>query len=181
MKKINPTSPLTLGIVAIVFGLILILFGKGVLEFSVLLTGITLIVIAIIQQIATTKTQEDKSKPFLKTLSATAVTIFTIGVLLAAFNEFWVKFAMTLVGVAILLLAVAYIMQIIQAKKAGLQTSPIHYVIFVVVVAASILILTKPSYIADFIMELTGAVYIFCGALELSNYFTMKKIQKRLK
>lgn len=180
MKKINPTSPLTLGIVAIVFGIILFCFGKGVLEFSVLLTGITLIAIAAIQQVAATKDQEDKTKPFWKTLSATAIALLIIGILLVAFNEFWVKFAMTLVGVVILMLAVAYIMQIIQAKKAGLNISPIHYVIFIVVVASSILILTRPSYIANFIMELTGAIYIICGILQLSNYFTMKRLQKRL-
>ena len=180
MKTINPTSPLTLGIVAIFFGLVLFYFGKGVLEFSVLVTGLTLITIAVIQQITITKAEEDKTKPVLNTVSVTAVLLFVVGILLVAFNEFWVKFAMTLVGVIILLLAVAYIMQIIQAKKVGLKTSAVHYILFIILVASSILILTKPNYIANFIMELTGGIYIICGILELSNYFTLKKMQKQL-
>ena len=178
MKKINPASPLTLGIIAIVFGLILIYFGKSVLEFSVIATGITLIAIATIQQIALTRSEPDKSKSGWKTLSASLILLLFAGIALVAFNQFWVQFAFIIVGIVILLLAIAYIMQILQAKDSGLKVSAVHYLIFGFIVALSILILTQPSFIADYVIYITGGVYIFCGALQLINYFTFKRMVK---
>ncbi len=178
MKKINPTSPLTLGIVAILFGLLLIYFAEAVPSFIVMATGITLIVTAIIQQIAITRAETDVNKSGWKTLSLSAILLLALGTSLVAFSDFWADLIVTIIGLIILLLSVAYIMQIVHAKKLGLKISPVHYVIFVVLLAASIIIIQNPAYIKTFVFELTGGIYIFCGALQLANYFTFKKVSK---
>ena len=154
-NKINASSPYFTGIVAIVLGVLMIIWPDRVMNYVIAITGWFLIIIGAVPIIISLF----KKIP----ISFISVMYVVIGILILCFAHFFINIAMWVFGVILILGAVQQFNVMTQAKKTGALV-PFTYIIYpAILLIAGVIILINPFKTISVLIVFFGISMLFYG------------------
>lgn len=166
------------GVVAIIFGVLLIKWQRDFLQTIVLIMGIVALVVAVVQFVGflmITKGQKGR----WTMMPASPFFALIIGILLLLSPLLWVDILMRVVGVVIVLLSVSQIVALMRAQKGGFEVKGGYYIFPSMMILAGIMVLVEPLFAVDWLVIFAGCWFIGFGIMELFSYFGIKKIDEK--
>lgn len=172
-KHFKSYNALMWGIVAVVVGIILIVWPYDILKWAVRLVGIVSIVLGAIQFLgflARTKGMQDRWK-YLPVASPIAVIW---GVLLLLSPDLWSSLFMILFGVLLIFLGIYQLVSMYKIKKEGIKVAAIYFFFPILLIIAGFFAFVQPIYTATWFMAFVGAWILAYGVMEVFAYFSLR-------
>lgn len=166
-------NALVWGVVAVVIGIILVIWPRDILQWAVRLIGIVSIVIGAVQFfgfLARTKGMEDRWK-YLPPAAPIAVIW---GVLLLLSPELWTSLFMILFGVLLIFLGLNQLVTMFKVKKSGIKVAGIYFFFPILLMIAGFVAFVQPIYTATWFMAFVGAWILAYGIMEIFGYFSLR-------
>lgn len=161
------------GVVAVIIGIILVIWPRSILEWAVRLIGIVSIVIGSVQFIgflARTKGVENRWK-YLPPAAPIAVVW---GILLLLSPELWTSLFMILFGVLLIFLGLNQLVTMFKIKKSGIRVPGFYFFFPVLLMIAGFVAFVQPVYTATWFMAFVGAWILAYGIMEIFGYFSLR-------
>lgn len=172
-KYVKTSNPVLWGTIAVLIGLIFVIWPDSVVRWAVYLIGIISLVAGVVQFLgflAQTKAMENRWRYFPLT-SALAVLW---GILLLARPGFWVEFFMILFGVAMLFIAVGQLISLARIRKSGTPVTVGYFVFPALMLLAAIVVFFNPFATTVWLVVFVGAWIIAYGITEMFSYFSLR-------
>lgn len=171
MTKNLKTNLLLRSVLAILFGLILVIWQSEVLRWMIVLLGIIALLAGAIQFtgfLIRTRGSDDRwaQMPF----SALFAALF--GILLLAGAQLWSDLLFICLGVAMLFIAIMQLFTLGRMKKEKMTISGLFYIFPVLLLLAGIFVLFSDG--ENWIIIFIGAWFIAYGVIEMLEYFSLK-------
>lgn len=166
-------NALVWGVVAVVIGIILVIWPRDILQWAVRLIGIVSIVIGAVQFfgfLARTKGMEDRWK-YLPPAAPIAVIW---GILLLLSPELWTSLFMILFGVLLIFLGLNQLVTIFKVKKGGVKVAGFYFLFPILLMIAGFVAFVQPIYTATWFMAFVGAWILAYGIMEIFGYFSLR-------
>lgn len=161
------------GVVAIIIGIILVIWPRSILQWAVRLIGIVSIVIGSVQFIgflARTKGVENRWK-YLPPAAPIAVVW---GILLLLSPELWTSLFMILFGVLLIFLGLNQLVTMFKIRKSGIRVPGFYFFFPVLLMIAGFVAFVQPVYTATWFMAFVGAWILAYGIMEIFGYFSLR-------
>lgn len=161
------------GVVAVIIGIILVIWPRSILQWAVRLIGIVSIVIGLVQFIgflARTKGVENRWK-YLPPAAPIAVVW---GILLLLSPELWTSLFMILFGVLLIFLGLNQLVTMFKIKKSGIRVPGFYFFFPVLLMIAGFVAFVQPVYTATWFMAFVGAWILAYGIMEIFGYFSLR-------
>lgn len=162
------------GVMAVVIGIVLVIWPRSILEWAVRLIGIVSIVLGTVQFLgflARTKGQEDRWR-YLPPAAPIAVAW---GVLLLLSPELWTSLFMILFGVLLIFLGLNQLVSLYKIKKSGIKVVGFYFFFPVLLMIAGFVAFVQPIYTATWFMTFVGAWILAYGIMEIFGYFSLRR------
>lgn len=173
-KYLQRTSnALIWGVVAVIIGIILVIWPRSILQWAVRLIGIVSIVIGSVQFIgflARTKGVENRWK-YLPPAAPIAVVW---GILLLLSPELWTSLFMILFGVLLIFLGLNQLVTMFKIRKSGIRVPGFYFFFPVLLMIAGFVAFVQPVYTATWFMAFVGAWILAYGIMEIFGYFSLR-------
>lgn len=166
-------NALVWGVVAVVIGIILVIWPRDILQWAVRLIGIVSIVIGAVQFfgfLARTKGMEDRWK-YLPPAAPIAVIW---GILLLLSPELWTSLFMILFGVLLIFLGLNQLVTMFKVKKGGVKVAGFYFLFPILLMIAGFVAFVQPIYTATWFMAFVGAWILAYGIMEIFGYFSLR-------
>lgn len=161
------------GVVAVIIGIILVIWPRSILQWAVRLIGIVSIVIGSVQFVgflASTKGVENRWK-YLPPAAPIAVVW---GILLLLSPELWTSLFMILFGVLLIFLGLNQLVTMFKIKKSGIRVPGFYFFFPVLLMIAGFVAFVQPVYTATWFMAFVGAWILAYGIMEIFGYFSLR-------
>ena len=155
-------------IVAIVLGLVLVLWPTEVLNYTVKIIGAVFCVTGIISFLVSMRDQDERS--------ARGLTSFN-GILLWSMADFFTNMLMYLLGFILIVAGIGQLVMLTSARKFG-HIAPLSYVYPVIILLAGLIVFANPFSAKEGIITFFGAVTIFYGITDLINHYKVNQLRK---
>ena len=160
-------------IVAIVLGLVLVLWPTEVLNYTVKIIGAVFCVTGIISFLVSMRDQDERSAWGL--VSFNGIGSIILGILLWSMADFFTNMLMYLLG---FILIVAGIGQLVMSARKFGYIAPLSYVYPVIILLAGLIVFANPFSAKEGIITFFGAVTIFYGITDLINHYKVNQLRK---
>ena len=150
-------------IVAIVLGLVLVLWPTEVLNYTVKIIGAVFCVTGIIS--------------FLVSMRDNGIGSIILGILLWSMADFFTNMLMYLLGFILIVAGIGQLVMLTSARKFG-HIAPLSYVYPVIILLAGLIVFANPFSAKEGIITFFGAVTIFYGITDLINHYKVNQLRK---
>ena len=155
-------------ILAIVVGLVLVIWPGAALNYIVIFLGVILLVggaVALAAYLSVRKQTDEVTFPIAGTVSG------IIGLLLIFFPSFFVSALMVVLGILLIIAAASEVSILIQARKAGFVVAAWNYIVPVLILIGGVVVLFDPFTSATTVFVLFGIMSMVYGAIDLYNQY----------
>ena len=156
-------------ILAIVVGLVLVIWPGAALNYIVIFLGVVLLVggaVAVASYYSVKKQTDAVSFPVDGAVTG------LIGLFLILFPSFFVSVLMFVLGVLLIVAAVSEVSTLMRARKAGFVVAAWNYVVPVLILVGGIVVLVNPFASAATVFVLFGIMAMIYGVSDLYNQYT---------
>ena len=162
-------------IVAIVLGLVLVLWPTEVLNYTVKIIGAVFCVTGIISFLVSMRDQDERSARGLTSFNGIGSII--LGILLWSMADFFTNMLMYLLGFILIVAGIGQLVMLTSARKFG-HIAPLSYVYPVIILLAGLIVFANPFSAKEGIITFFGAVTIFYGITDLINHYKVNQLRK---
>ena len=162
-------------IVAIVLGLVLVLWPTEVLNYTVKIIGAVFCVTGIISFLVSMRDQDERSAWGLTSFNGIGSII--LGILLWSMADFFTNMLMYLLGFILIVAGIGQLVMLTSARKFG-YIAPLSYVYPVIILLAGLIVFANPFSAKEGIITFFGAVTIFYGITDLINQYKVNQLRK---
>ena len=162
-------------IVAIVLGLVLVLWPTEVLNYTVKIIGAVFCVTGIISFLVSMRDQNERSARGLTSFNGIGSII--LGILLWVMADTFTNILMYLLGFILVVAGIGQLVVLISARRFG-QISGMSYLFPIIVLLAGIVIFANPFSAKEGIITFFGAIAILYGITDLSNQRRINQLRK---
>jgi len=159
-------------IVAIVLGLVLVLWPTEVLNYTVKIIGAVFCVTGIISFLVSMRDQDERSAWGLTSFNGIGSII--LGILLWSMADFFTNMLMYLLGFILIVAGIGQLVMLTSARK----FAPLSYVYPVIILLAGLIVFANPFSAKEGIITFFGAVTIFYGITDLINHYKVNQLRK---
>lgn len=165
------------GVVALVVGLVIILWPQNVLPGLVKLIGIIAIVVGLIQFIAFLARTRDVENRW-KYLPPSSYIAVIWGVLLTISPQTWANFFMILFGILLIALGIFQFRCLLKLRKLGTRVSWLYFLFSFLLFGAGIATFMEPVSSAWWVMTFIGSWILAYGIIEIFQFFSLRPPEK---
>ena len=162
-------------IVAIVMGVVLVLWPTEVLNYTVKIIGAVFCVAGIVSFLVSLRDQGDGSPRGL--ISFNGIGSIILGILLWSMADFFTNMLMYLLGFILIVAGIGQLVMLTSARKFG-HIAPLSYVYPVIILLAGLIVFANPFSAKEGIITFFGAVTIFYGITDLINHYKVNQLRK---
>lgn len=162
-------------IVAIVLGLVLVLWPTEVLNYTVKIIGAVFCVTEIISFLVSMRDQDERSAWGLTSFNGIGSII--LGILLWSMADFFTNMLMYLLGFILIVAGIGQLVMLTSARKFG-YIAPLSYVYPVIILLAGLIVFANPFSAKEGIITFFWAVTIFYGITDLINHYKVNQLRK---
>lgn len=161
-------------ILAIILGLVLVVWPGTALKYIIMLIGVIFLVTGLIAFIVSNKKREDQRKTLIP---FSGIGSMVLGLLLLCIPSTFATIFMFVLGFVLVLAAVGQFVTLAAARQFG-YVSLVSYLFPVLILIAGIVVLFDPFKSAEGVFILFGITAIFYGVTDLLNQYTIKRMRK---
>lgn len=161
-------------ILAIILGLVLVIWPGAALKYIIMLTGLMFLITGLIAFIVSNRNREDHRKSLVP---FSGVGSMALGLLLLCFPSTFATIFMFILGFILVLAAVGQLVTLSAARQFG-HISPVSYLFPILIFIAGIVVLFDPFKSAESVFILFGVAAIFYGVTDLLNQYTILRMRK---
>ena len=172
-KYTKNNSSLLGGIVAIIVGLVMIIWSDRVLNLGIKLIGIVAIVIGLVQFVGFLSRPRKTANRWAYLPIAAPIAVVW-GTLLLLNPELWKNLFVILVGVLLIFLGLYQLVSMYKIKKSGVKVSGIYFFFSILLMMSGIFVAAQPTYTASWFITFIGAWILAYGVVELFGYFSLR-------
>ena len=162
-------------VVAIVLGLVLVLWPTEVLNYTVKIIGAVFCVTGIVSFLVSLRDQEERSARGLTSFNGIGSII--LGILLWVMADTFTNILMYLLGFILVVAGIGQLVVLTSARRFG-QISGMSYLFPIIVLLAGIVIFANPFSAKEGIITFFGAISIFYGITDLINQRRINQLRK---
>lgn len=162
-------------IVAIVTGIVLVLWPTEVLNYTVKIIGAVFCVAGIVSFLVSLRDQGDGSPRGLTSFNGIGSII--LGILLWVMADTFTNILMYLLGFILVVAGIGQLVVLTSARRFG-QISGMSYLFPVIVLLAGVVIFANPFSAKEGIITFFGAISIFYGITDLINQRRINQMRK---
>ncbi len=162
------------GAIAILAGLVLMIWPQEIIQWTIRLLGILLLLIGVVQFLGflvQTRGQENRWQ-YLPTVS---VISLLGGALLLLMPEFWAGMWAILCGVLLILLALMQIVSLVRTHRHGIRVAWGYYIFPLLLMGAGGVVVAEPLFVARWLVVFVGAWVLAYGIVELFEFITLRR------
>ncbi len=159
-------------VLAIVLGLVLVIWPDVALNYIVIFLGVILLVggvVVITSYFASKRHDVEGMFPVGATVSS------LVGLLLILFPSFFVSVLMFILGVLLAVAAISEVSTLVKARKIGFSIPLLSYVFPVIILIGGIIVMIDPFETAATVFILFGITAMVYGVTDLYNQYTFLK------
>jgi len=162
-------------IVAIVLGLILVIWPTEVLNNIVKIIGGVFFVAGLVSFLVSYRERDERAAMGLTSFNGFGSML--LGVLLFFMADFFTSMLMYLLGFLLAVAGVGQLVMLISARRLGMQ-SLVVYIFPVLLLIAGVVVFVNPFQAKESIITLFGVMSIFYGITDLINRRKINRLQK---
>ena len=162
-------------IVAIVTGIVLVLWPTEVLNYTVKIIGAVFCLAGIVSFLVSLRDQDGNSPRGLTSFNGIGSII--LGILLWSMADFFTNMLMYLLGFILIVAGIGQLVMLTSARKFG-HIAPLSYVYPVIILLAGLIVFANPFSAKEGIITFFGAVTIFYGITDLINHYKVNQLRK---
>lgn len=163
-------------IVAIIFGIILLMWPNEVLNYMVKIIGAVFCITGIISFLVSIRDQDERSARGLTSFNGIGSII--LGILLWSMAGFFTDILMFLLGFILMVAGIGQLVMLTSARKFG-YIGLWSYVYPIIILMAGLIIFANPFEAKTSIVQFFGAVVIFYGITDLLNHYKVSQLRKQ--
>lgn len=161
------------GIVAIVIGIILVIWPHNILQWALRLIGIVSIVIGVVQFLGfLVRTRGVENRWKYLPLSAPIAAVW--GILLLLSPDLWTSLFMILFGILLIFLGLTQLISMVKVRKGGIAVNWPYFVFPILLIIAGFVTFAQPIYTATWFMIFIGGWILAYGIVEVFSYFSLR-------
>lgn len=161
------------GIVAIVIGIILVIWPHNILQWALRLIGIVSIVIGVVQFLGfLVRTRGVENRWKYLPLSAPIAAVW--GILLLLSPDLWTSLFMIMFGILLIFLGLTQLISMVKVRKAGIAVNWLYFVFPILLIIAGFVTFAQPIYTATWFMIFIGGWILAYGIVEVFSYFSLR-------
>ncbi|WP_071133796.1 HdeD family acid-resistance protein [Millionella massiliensis] len=161
------------GIVAIVIGIILVIWPHNILQWALRLIGIVSIVIGVVQFLGfLVRTRGVENRWKYLPLSAPIAAVW--GILLLLSPDLWTSLFMILFGILLIFLGLTQLISMVKVRKGGIAVNWLYFVFPILLIIAGFVTFAQPIYTATWFMIFIGGWILAYGIVEVFSYFSLR-------
>ena len=161
------------GIVAIVIGIILVIWPHNILQWALRLIGIVSIVIGVVQFLGfLVRTRSAENRWKYLPLSAPIAAVW--GILLLLSPDLWTSLFMILFGILLIFLGLTQLISMVKVRKGGIAVNWLYFVFPILLIIAGFVTFAQPIYTATWFMIFIGGWILAYGIVEVFSYFSLR-------
>lgn len=162
-------------VISIALGLVLVIWPKHVLDYTVKLIGVVFCIIGAISLVASIRENRNRSTGLV---SVTGVGSILLGLLLWFMSNSLTNLLMYLLGFILLFIGIAQIALFLSTRRYG-KLPWISYIFPVVVLIVGFLILAYPFEAKETIIMIFGYTLIFYGITDVINQRNINRMRQQ--
>ncbi len=163
-----------MSVVAIVVGIVLIIYPTATLNVILFTVGAMLIISALSTYLRYANLKKSSLHPS-KSMLLSVVVSGAIGLILVVSPLFLIGFIMILISVVLILGSVGQLITLLTIKRSGVAVQPLLYIIPAALLCLGFVMLAEPVSSAAQITSMFGAGIVLFSAMELINYMLKRK------
>ena len=167
-------SSLYRAIVAIVLGVVLVVWPDVAMQYIIMFIGGMFLVTGLLAFILSNRNHEEHRRSLVP---FSGIGSMALGVLLLAYPDFFTTIFMFILAFILILAAVGQFVSLAAARRFGV-VSPLSYLYATLILIAGIVVMFNPFTTAEGVFILFGITAIFYGITDLLNQRTIRKIRK---
>ncbi|WP_283391302.1 HdeD family acid-resistance protein [Millionella massiliensis] len=161
------------GIVAIVIGIILVIWPHNILQWALRLIGIVSIVIGVVQFLGfLVRTRGVENRWKYLPLSAPIAAVW--GILLLLSPDLWTSLFMIMFGILLIFLGLTQLISMVKVRKGGIAVNWPYFVFPILLIIAGFVTFAQPIYTATWFMIFIGGWILAYGIVEVFSYFSLR-------
>lgn len=162
-------------LVAIVLGIVLVVWPTEVLNYTVKIFGAVFCVTGIVSFLLSMREREGQSARGLTSFNGIGSILF--GILLWSMADFFTNMLMYLLGIILIVAGIGQLVMLTAARKFG-HISLVSYLFPVLILLAGMIVFANPFTAKESIITFFGAVSIFYGITDLINQYKINQMRK---
>lgn len=170
----NYKSTVFRAVLAILLGLVLVVWPGVALRYIIMLIGVIFLVTGLISFIVSSRNRSERPRsvaPF------NGIGSIILGLLLVGMPSVFATVFMYLLGFILVIAAVGQFVTLSAARKFG-HVPAVSYLFPVLILIAGIVVLFDPFKSAESVFILFGVTAIFYGITDLLNQYSIKKLRR---
>ncbi len=172
-RQIESRKQLLWGIIAIVLGLIIIIYSGKIIDFSIQLLGIALSVVGAVEIISDIIKNQKTKEPFGFALFG-AIVALIIGIVLFVNPEVLKGLFMVLLGTGVILVACMRIINLVNLRKAGAKFHVSFFLFPILFALSGATMIFFPAESSSWIVKFAGIWIIAFGISEIVGKVCIK-------
>lgn len=160
-------------ILAIILGLVLVIWPGAALKYIIMLIGVIFLVTGLITFTLSYRNRKEQA-PRLAPFSGVGSII--LGLLLVCIPSVFATIFMFVLGFILVIAAVGQFVTLMAARQLG-YVSPVSFLFPVLILIAGIVVLFDPFKSAESVFILFGITAIFYGVTDLMNQYSIRKMR----
>ena len=161
------------GIVAIVIGIILVIWPHNILQWALRLIGIVSIVIGVVQFLGfLVRTRGVENRWKYLPLSAPIAAVW--GILLLLSPDLWTSLFMIMFGILLIFLGLTQLISMVKVRKGGIAVNWPYFVFPILLIIAGFVTFAQPIYTATWFMIFIGGWILAYGIVGVVSYFSLR-------
>lgn len=161
-------------ILAIIVGLVLVIWPGVALKYIIMIIGAMFLVTGLIAFIISNRNREDHRRSLVP---FSGIGSMALGLLLLCLPSVFTTIFMFVLGFILVVAAIGQFVSLAAARQFGF-VSPISYLFPVLILIAGIVVLFDPFKSAEGVFILFGITAIFYGVTDLLNQYSIRKMRK---
>lgn len=171
----NNKSAAYRSVIAIILGLVLVIWPSVALKYIIMLIGLTFLLIGLISFIIAYRSRKEHTRnlaPF------SGIGSMALGLLLICIPDFFQAIFMFLLGFILVLASIGQFVSLAAARQFG-HVSPVSYFFPVLILIAGLVVIFKPFETATNVCIVFGVAAIFYGVTDLINQYEIRKLRRK--
>ena len=161
------------GIVAIVIGIILVIWPHNILQWALRLIGIVSIVIGVVQFLGfLVRTRGVENRWKYLPLSAPIAAVW--GILLLLSPDLWTSLFMIMFGILLIFLGLTQLISMVKVRKGGIAVNWLYFVFPILLIIAGFVTFAQPIYTATWFMIFICRQNPAYDIVEVFSYFSLR-------
>ena len=161
-------------ILAIILGLVLVIWPGTALKYTIMLIGVLFLVTGLTAFIISNRNREDRQRSLVP---FSGIGSMVLGVLLLCIPSTFATIFMFVLGFILVIAAIGQFVTLSAARQFG-HVAAVNYLFPVLILIAGIIVLFDPFKSAESVFILFGITAIFYGVTDLLNQYAIKKMRK---